>query len=188
MLFIVRVISKTLFAASWHSRQRLRLNLTQTDHHEGVSRKLFDRSHWMNEWLAPPIFAGVLAQSNAVLTLLCTTLVFLFLVSCEKCDRNYDFKLNTIIISQNLHQIGAEFIQKIESTSLKNCYSECCSVSHCTVGVFKPKVTHFEVTQFQSDKLMLSFQLSEAECLQFYIAFRLHQFCWATEKLQQRGW
>ncbi|VDK22818.1 unnamed protein product [Taenia asiatica] len=60
-------------------------------------------------------------------------------VSSRKCDKDFDIRLNTVILTHVSENNGAAFIHKLSADSLEECIKYCCGTIECTVGVFGPK-------------------------------------------------
>ncbi|KAL5968809.1 hypothetical protein TSMEX_003441 [Taenia solium] len=60
-------------------------------------------------------------------------------VSSRKCDKDFDIRLNTVILAHVSETNGAAFIHKLSADSLEGCIKYCCDTIECTVGVFGPK-------------------------------------------------
>ena len=61
----------------------------------------------------------------------------------QECGKDFDIRLNTIILTRASERNGARFIRKSYADSLEECINACCHVTDCTVGVFGPKVPYF---------------------------------------------
>nr|CDS24514.1 Low density lipoprotein receptor class A cysteine rich [Echinococcus granulosus] len=73
--------------------------------------------------------------------LIIITQIFVFCVPVfsRYCDKDFDIRLNTIILTRISENRGAEFVHKLSADSLEECVKYCCDLNECTVGVFGPK-------------------------------------------------
>lgn len=69
--------------------------------------------------------------------------VLLASVSSRKCDKDFDIRLNTVILTRISENNGAALNHKLSADSLVECVKYCCDTIECTVGVFGPKVLLF---------------------------------------------
>lgn len=61
-------------------------------------------------------------------------------VATKKCEKDFDIKLNTIILAHESEKNGAAFLHKLSTDSLEECVKYCCDSTECSVGVFGSKV------------------------------------------------
>ncbi|VUZ42386.1 unnamed protein product, partial [Hymenolepis diminuta] len=60
-------------------------------------------------------------------------------VATKTCEKDFDIKLNTIILTHESEKTGAAFLHKLSADSLEECVKYCCDSTECSVGVFGSK-------------------------------------------------
>ncbi|KAM7541443.1 hypothetical protein Aperf_G00000025718 [Anoplocephala perfoliata] len=73
---------------------------------------------------------------SLILLQICT---FIVSVASKKCDKDFDLKLNTIILTHESVKNGATPLHRLSAYSLEECVKYCCDSAECSVGVFGPK-------------------------------------------------
>ena len=90
------------------------------------------------------------------------------LASTQKCDKDFDIRLNKILTLDS-DNLVATFIHKFYADTLEECVKVCCDINDCTVGVFGPKVP--SIMQLLAQMLLITI------CLFLLIIFQRGGTC-----------